>query len=68
MPFQVTFKIASKTSGQAPATLSDANLTRSLLILIFAMIIVLESNLSVHLLGKHLQYNNVNLRQKRMHL
>ena len=32
-------------SGQAPATLSEANLTRSLFILIFAIIIVSESNL-----------------------
>ncbi len=41
----LAFKIASNTSGQAPATLSEANLTRSLFILIFALIIVLESNL-----------------------
>ena len=41
----LAFKIASNTSGQAPATLSEANLTRSLFILIFAIIIVLESNL-----------------------
>src|SRR6056300_1770611 len=32
------FIIASKTSGHAPATLSEANLTRSLLVLIFGII------------------------------
>ena len=33
------FKIASNTSGQAPATLSEANLTRSLFVLILAILL-----------------------------
>ena len=57
-----------KFASDNVATLSEANLTRSLFVLIFAIIIVLESNLSVRLLGKHPQYNNVNLHQKRRHL
>ena len=66
----LAFMIASKTSGHAPATLSEANLTRSLFVLILddINIIVLESNLLTPLLYKHQQCSSVVLHQMHKHL